>query len=207
MLLARRVRADEVDDRYPARRCGRPEVPADALGLLRLRRGQCHRARARGDGHEEGRQPVVELVEALHVIDDALVGPDRAHHEGRAHRLRDLDDACVSQRPVGGEGFPCRVVEERQRERERREGTAGIALRPSTQPADARVELHAHAEEHDVAFEGRQPEALGEQGEGRTLIAPFELRNSGRGACHLVLLFVGHAVGTVRGNRRPSTLT
>ncbi|MCK7504526.1 MAG: hypothetical protein MZV70_10870 [Desulfobacterales bacterium] len=75
------------------------------------------------------RDAVVQVVEPLDEVDDALVGPQRGHGQRLRAGLADLEQAPVAQRRCGRHHVPRGRVAQGQREREGRVIAQRIALR------------------------------------------------------------------------------
>src|SRR5205085_1968396 len=63
---------------------------------------------------DEGGNAVVEVVEAFEVIDNALIGSERAGRERLRARLIDLEQTPVAERALGRERFPRGLIEQRE---------------------------------------------------------------------------------------------
>ena len=103
----------------------------------------------------ERREAIVEIVEALEVVDDPLVRAKDAGGEWLTAGLVDLDQAPVAQRPLRRERFPCGVLQRGERERKRR-----IRLRRITARAhntQAGIELHTRAHQQQIALRRVRP--------------------------------------------------
>ena len=78
----------------------------------------------------------------------------------------DFDQAEITQRPLGRENIPRRIIEEGQGQRERREKLLRIVLRAGAQAGNTRVQFHRRAKEQHVLFEERQTQSLAQERQG-----------------------------------------
>jgi hypothetical protein len=106
----------------------------------------------------------------LDVVDDALVGAQRAQRERRRRRHGDLDQARIAQRALQRQRIPARVFEQLQRQCEGRVAACAVALRCGEQRANARVELGRSAQQQHVTLEIAEAETLREQHQRRRRI-------------------------------------
>src|SRR3954449_10474322 len=80
--------------------------------------------------------------------------------------LVELDEAPVTQRILRRARVPPRRLEQCEGKAERRECERGTSLRVGAKRSDPRVQLHGNAEQQDIAFERRKPEAARKHTEG-----------------------------------------
>ena len=140
-----RCRADQLEQRrLRPRRCAQIAATI-ASAIARLRRGQRRRLVA-AHQRDQRRQPVVEVVEALDVVDDPFVGLERAGDQRLGARLVDLDQPPVAQRPLRRHHVPGRIVERGEREREGRIRPAAVACaRAHSAPKPVSSSIAAHS--------------------------------------------------------------
>src|SRR4051794_34385668 len=106
------------------------------------------------------------MAETLGEIDDALVDTNRTGRERLRRPLLYLEEAEITQRTLGRERFPCRLRQDRHRQRQRRPGAKRIVVHACAEPADTRVELHRHAEKEQIALERMEIETTPEDYQG-----------------------------------------
>jgi len=124
----------------------------------------------RGGGskrQQERRQAVVQVVETFQIVDDPLVGGERARGQRLGGGLVDVEQPPAAQRSLGREHVPGRVLEQSEGEGEGRVGTGRIVLGVRAKGGGAGVELHGGAEEEHVALEKRETKPLAEEHQGR----------------------------------------
>ncbi len=143
------------------------ERAEDVVDDVTLRCRQRILIRGHAQRRDERRQPIVEMAQPLHEIDDALVRPQRARCQRMAPGLVDFDVAPVAKRALGRARIPPRRLEQREGQAEGRKRHRRIVLRQRTEHRDAGIELHRHAEQQQIAFERRQTEPAREHDQRR----------------------------------------
>ncbi len=118
----------------------------------------------RDERREQRFEPVIEVVQALDVVDDAFIGLQRTGQQRQTSRAGDVDQSPVPQRPPRREHVPGRVGQDGQCERE---GRVRVTQGLCAQCADGGVECGADAQEERVAFESGQSQQAPEQDQSR----------------------------------------
>ena len=157
----RRVGPEDLDERQAVRvrLLGPGPEPVSHRGLLAGRQ----RPKEVTDGADQMRQAVVELVKALHVVHDPLVGPQRAGHERLRGTLVHLDQPPVAQRPLRRQGVPGRLRQDAERKGKRGLASPDLSRGGCAASRHRRVELHRRAQQQGKALEAGQAEPVTEQ--------------------------------------------
>ncbi len=149
--LAGGVRAGELGRGQASRGRRAAQLVGDLFGRGAL--GWRERVLAAVHGRQQRLEAVVEGVQPLQVMDDALIGAQGAGDERLRPRLIDFDQSPVTQRPVGRERLPGGFFQRGQRQPEGGMRPAGVVLGAGAQPSQARVQLHPRAQQQHLCLE------------------------------------------------------